>query len=264
MEFLRASRRKNLMSDLAHIVLNIALVVVLFLLVNVSGQIEIALLLVLLSKWRVLAVRLRYWYANIIANLVDFIVGFSAVGLLYLAGTAAEGVSFWLQVAIAVLYAAWLIVIKPRSKPRAMYLQATIALFVGVWVVAAFAHTVTLPVAVLLYYIIGYGVAHHTLSVYKEQQPSLMAMVFGLVLAEFGWVTYHWTAGYGLVQMGDFKVPQMAIVAVLAALLVERWYVASQKGVSVRQVEYLAPIVFSVAAIVALLAFFSAVGAGIV
>lgn len=263
MEFLRASRRKNLFSESAYVALNLALVVVIFLLVHISDQVLVSLLLVLLSKWRVLAVRIRYWYTNVVANLVDFVVGFGTVGLLYLAGTARDDVALWLQVGVAVLYAAWLILLKPRSGQSAMRAQALTGLFVGTWVVAAFAHIISLPVAVILYYLIGYGAAHHALSIQKEQQPSLLSMVAGLLLAELGWVVYHWTAAYGIAVSGDFKVPQIALVAVLGAMLVERCYAAILAKRSLRTPEYAMPIIFSAFAIIAIVLLFSAVGSGI-
>lgn len=264
MEFLRASRRKNIFSEMLYVGLNIVLAAVLFLLVTISGQVEAALVLVLLSKWRVLAVRMRYWYANIAANLVDVTVGLSTVGLLYLAGTASEGYVVGLQAAIALFYALWLTAIKPRSSAKAMYAQASIGIFMGTWVLAAFAHVLSLPVVVALYYVLGYGVAYHILAIYKEQQASLLAMVFGLVLAELGWVAYHWTAAYGLNQAGDLKIPQIALVATLMTLFAERCYGAFVEGHSIKQPEYLAPIIFSVAGVVALVVFFSSIGSGIV
>lgn len=263
MEFLRASRKKNLVSESAYVALNIALVIAIFLLVHISDQVLVSLLLVLLSKWRVLAVRVRYWYANLVANLVDFVVGFGAVGLLYLAGTARDDVALWLQIAVAVLYGAWLILLKPRSSQTAMRAQALVGLFVGTWVVAAFAHIISLPVAVILYYVIGYGAAQHALSIQKEQQPSLLSMVAGLLLAEIGWVAYHWTAAYGFAISGDFKVPQIAIIAVLAAMLIERCYAAILSRRSLRAPEYAMPILFSGFAIIAIVLLFSAVGSGI-
>lgn len=263
MEFLRASQRKNLLSESAYVALNLALVVVVFSLVYISEQVLAALLLILLSKWRVLAVRMRYWYTNIVANLVDIVVGFSAVGLLYLAGTAQEQVALWLQVGVAVLYAAWLTALKPRSGQKAMRTQALIGLFVGTWAVTAFSYVLTLPGSLVLYYLIGYGAAHHALSIHKEQQPSLLSMVAGLLLAELGWVVYHWTAAYGVLLSGDFKVPQIAIVAVLAALMVERSYAAVLAKRSIKTPEYSIPILFSVFAIVAVVLFFSATGSGL-
>lgn len=264
MDFLRASRRKNILSEALYVGLNIVLAVVLFLLVNISGQAEIALLLVLLSKWRVLAVRMRYWYANIAANLVDVAVGLSTVGLLYLAGTAADEYATWLQVLIATFYAIWLTVIKPRSTAKAMYIQAGIGIFMGTWAIAAFAHVLSLPVVVFLYYILGYGVSYHILSIYKEQQVSLLSMIYGFVLAELGWIAYHWTAAYGIGAVGDLKIPQIAFIAALMTLLTERCYGAFGEGRSLKQPEYLAPIIFSITGVVTLLVFFSSIGSGIV
>jgi hypothetical protein len=70
-------------SGLAH-ALHLLLVLVLplgvFVLVTIDRDfVKVALALVVLSKWRMFAVRPRFWAANIRANGVDLMVGLSIV-----------------------------------------------------------------------------------------------------------------------------------------------------------------------------------------
>lgn len=264
MEFLRASQHKNIMSELLYVLLNIALVAVLFALIYVSGQVALAFLLVLLSKWRVLAVRVRYWRANILANLVDISVGLGAVALMYVASSAQPGMALWLQLGFAAFYALWLIYIKPLSSKKAMLLQALLGLFIGAWAIMALSYTMPLAVVVLLLFAVGYGAARHALAVHEEEQLSFLSLVFGLLIAELGWAMYHWNIGYGLVSMGDLKVPQAAIFMTLGGFAIERAYAAISAKKSPLDTEYLVPIVFASAVIGVLLLFFSSAGAGIV
>lgn len=259
MEFLRVVKGRGIMSTLLHVLFNIALATMVFLLLYIAKQPEAALLLVLISKWRIFAVRMRYWKANILANLVDITVGCSVVGLLHLAGEVTGQTSLWLQLGITVLYAVWLIAIKPLSSKKAMAVQALISLFVGTWAVMAFAHVLSAVPFVMevLLFAVGYGAARHMLSMYKEKQLSMLAMVFGLVVAEIGWVASHWTVGYGVRLADAFRLPQVAIIVVLVGLAFERFYSAVRTGQLLRQSEYSAPIIFSVATIVVLLMLFS-------
>src|SRR5690349_19416910 len=127
MEFLRSSKRRSLVSELVYILLNIALAVGVLAVVRAIESPLPAFALVLLSKWRVLAVRPRYWFANIQANMVDIIVSLSVVVLLYAASSA-----FAVQIVIALLYIGWLLFIKPRSKRIFVAAQAGAAIFLGV------------------------------------------------------------------------------------------------------------------------------------
>lgn len=67
------------MGDVLHIGVNLGFVGVLFAMVVYWNLALLAVILVILSKWRVLAVQPRFWLPNIKANLVDIIVGVSTV-----------------------------------------------------------------------------------------------------------------------------------------------------------------------------------------
>ena len=68
-----------------------------------------AVVVLLLSKWRMLAVKPRHWLANVRANLVDITVGLAVIA--FMSGTG----SLITQLIWAGLYSAWLILLKPRS-----------------------------------------------------------------------------------------------------------------------------------------------------
>src|SRR5262245_17629644 len=95
-------------SHVLHISLNVALPIVAYILVR-TDFVFIAIMLILLSKWRMFAVQPRYWIANIIANGVDIIVGVASV--LFMASTAVG----WWQLFWAFLYGVWLVWLKPKS-----------------------------------------------------------------------------------------------------------------------------------------------------
>src|ERR1700760_584270 len=64
-----------------YFVYNALLPLLVFLLVRISFT-QLALALILLSKWRMIAVRPRFWSANIRANAIDIIVGVSVLSFM--------------------------------------------------------------------------------------------------------------------------------------------------------------------------------------
>ena len=251
MDILGKLKGRNITSSILHILFNAIFAAMVFLAINIGGQIEVALILILVSKWRIFAVRSRYWGVNILANLVDIVVGFGMVGLIYLAGAIQGQLVFWTQIFITLLYATWLIVIKPLSGKKAARIQSGISLFVGTWVVMAVAHNFSsIPFLVeLLLFIIGYSSARHVLSTHKEEQVQTLSLIFGLIVAEIGWLASHLSSA--------FKLPQVAIIITLLGLISERFYSSTRTGRSIWSSEYSAPVLFSVLAIIVMLIYFS-------
>ncbi|MDO4871448.1 MAG: hypothetical protein Q4A26_01805 [Candidatus Saccharibacteria bacterium] len=259
MDILGKLKGRNITSSILHILFNAVFATMVFLAINIGGQIEVALILILVSKWRIFAVRSRYWGVNILANLVDIVVGFGMVGLIYLAGAIQGQLGFWTQISITLLYAIWLIVIKPLSGKKAARIQSGISLFVGTWVVMAVAHNFSsIPFLVeSLLFIIGYSSARHVLSTHKEEQVQILSLIFGLIVAEIGWLASHWTIGYEFYLSSAFKLPQVAIIITLLGLISERFYSSTRTGRSIWSSEYSAPVLFSVLAIIVMLIYFS-------
>jgi hypothetical protein len=90
MEFLKLVRRRSFLSEAIYMILNICLAIALLIVIRYTESIPLAFLLVIMSKWRVLAVRPRYWFANLRSNMIDFIVSISVVLHLYITSS-----SFW-------------------------------------------------------------------------------------------------------------------------------------------------------------------------
>ena len=263
MEFLQTSRRRNIFGDLMHIALNLALVCMVFAAMYVGQRAEIALILIMLSKWRVFAVRWRYWRVNILANLVDFTVGFGVVALLYLAAGSGSSHTLWLQVGVSIFFALWLVVIKPRTRALASKVQAGTALFVGSWALAAFSHDIGQIATVIFYLGMGYGAARHVLVAADDKHYSLLASVFALVLAELGWATYHWNIGYGLSLLGGFMLPQMAIIALCVGVIAERLYQTITAKASFSPPRISVPVIACTVVVLVLVLFVSSAGPGL-
>jgi len=252
MEFLKSSKRRSVFSELLYIILNIALAASVLAIVWAVNSPLPALGLVLLSKWRVLAVRPRYWFANIQANLVDIIVSISVVVLLY----AAMGATI-AQIVITLLYVVWLLVIKPRSKRAFVALQAGASVFLGVLALGTISYDWNSAFVVLTMWLIGYSAVRHVLGSYEDPHMSFYALVWGLIFAELGWITYHWTFAYALPGVGDIKLSQAALIALALSFVAERAYASYTHHGSVRSSDILLPALLSVSIIFILLVFFN-------
>lgn len=254
------------LAEAMYYLLNIMLVVISVVSIVVSGSPAVAVLLMLASKWRVFAVRPRYWLANIQSNLVDTIVGLGLVLLIYVAGNGVVGVSdgFALQVLLGVLYAVWLLIVKPRSSDKWVYAQALIAIIVGTMALYAFSYKstffnlgITFELHVLAMAGIGYAAARHILMAHKEVATTIIALIWAFFMAQIGWITYHWVFAYKLFDL-PLKMPQGTLIAAMSsvsAALIYREY--SQKGKITR--ESIVPSSILCGALLVILLFFSSV-----
>lgn len=257
MEFLKSSKRRSLLSELAYIALNVALAAAILAVVVVTESVLAGMALVLLSKWRVFAVRSRYWMANIKANLVDTIVGFSVVILI-----AAAAGAFAAQCVLALLYVVWLLFVKPRSKRVFVVIQAFTAVFLGVTALMTVSYDWLSSVVVIFMWMIGYASARHILSTYQESHSSFYSLIVGLVYAELGWLAYHWTFAYDLPLFGAVKIPQIALIALGISFLADRVYASYRHHDRIRSTDILLPALLSVSIILILLIFFNRIGTG--
>ena len=259
MELLRLPNKRSLFSEIIYIALNIALAVAVLGVVLAVESPYAAFLLILLSKWRVLAVRPRYWFANLQSNLVDLIVGLSVVVLLY----AASG-AFAMQALLTVAYIGWLLFIKPRSKRSFIAVQAGAATFLGITALMTVSYSWPASLVVILMWIIGYSAARHVLGSYDEAHVSFYSLVWALLFAEIGWLMYHWTFAYSLPGTGSIQLPQGALIALGVSFIAERAYASYEKHGSVHSNDMILPSLLSVSVILVLLLFFNTVNVGAV
>lgn len=172
-----------------YILFNVLLPALVFVLVR-AGFVNIALAVIILSKWRMFAVRPRFWVANIRTNAVDLIVGLSALALMD--GTHSE----WLRLFYVVAWAAWLIVIKPRNDVFWMSLQAFLAQAIGLTAVFSAFDRTPLVALVTAVGFICFFTAHHFFYSFDEEHIRLLAYIWAYFGAALTWVLGHWLIVY--------------------------------------------------------------------
>ena len=242
MELLKSVRRRSFLSEVAYVILNIALAAMLLVLVLVVNVPWPALGLIALSKWRVFAVRSRYWAANIRANLVDTIVGVSMVVMLY----SASGFLVT-QIGLTVLYALWLLFLKPKSKRPYVAAQAMVGLVFGIAAIVQVSPSLPVSVVVLFSWIVGYAATRHIMSIQHESHINFLSLLWGFVVAEIMWLSYHWTIGY---QVGStLQLSQVVVILAALSFLAERVYVSFNKTGRIQSSEVMMPALLTLSVI---------------
>lgn len=252
-DYVLVRKTRNIFSSVAHVIMNCLLGVGSVLLTCVSGSWIIGVLFVLVSKWRMFAVRPRFWLVNIKANLVDLIVGASFVLIAYCSGTSILPI----HIIVAVLYALWLIILKPRSDELSTRIQALAAVFLGTTAaVLLFASSDSIFVA-LSCFVIGYAAARHVLIQTDDENFSLVVLVAGLLSAEIAWLLHNWLIVYSFGSTGII-VPQLSIILTVFTFLFGHIYAsASNHDGKLRLDEVLLPALFSLAVIAMIVIWFS-------
>lgn len=251
MELIKSAARRTKVSEIVYILLNAAYAILLLvLLLWFEGQPYLAYLLVILSKWRVLAVRPRFWIANLQTNLLDTLVGLSVVTLLW-----QNMGNLTYQVVITILFTAWLVLLKPLSKRFWVIIQGGVAQFVSMMALFTVAHNFNVAVVTALGWLVGFVTARHIINVFNEEHEDVVISVsWGVVVAELSWLMYYWTIAYT-----PLKIPQIAIIISLLGYmaLVVYNYLYHRDDSRYMWRDLAMPILFSLAGVLILLLFFN-------
>lgn len=175
---------------------------------------------ILLSKWRMFAIRLRHWPASIRANAIDIIVGLSIVIFMAQSPTNA-----W-QLAWLLAYEVWLIVIKPRSRTFWTTLQAGLGQFAGLTALYLLWGRSSLILLVAASWLICYLSARHFFSSFDEPLGSMLSHIWGYVAAALTWVLGHWLLYYG------FLAQPVLLLSILSYGLAAMYYLESNDRLS--------------------------------
>ena len=213
-DYILARKSRNIASSAVHVFLNILLGMGAVLITVFSANPALGIVLVLMSKWRVFAVRSRYLWINIKSNLVDFIVGISVVLLTYYAGSSLTVADFVLMA----VYVIWLLFIKPMSSEKAALAQSLIAVFLGISASTIMTATSDAILGVLLAFLIGYAASRHVLVQTEANDFLLTTLVCGLVFAEVAWLCHSWAIIYTFGSSG-IVIPQSAIILTIFAFV---------------------------------------------
>lgn len=191
-ELLSKVRPASGFAHFTHIALRILLPVLAFVLVRIDfGQ--LALALVLISKWRMFSVRPRHWPAIVRANAVDLIAGAS-----FVLAMDYTNVQKW-QLIWALFYAVWLAYIKPQSTQFFIGLQAIMAQTLGLTVSYLLLVNLNASWLVIAVWLICYLSARHYLSAFDEQLARPVAQSWAFFAAAFTLVMGRWMLFYGVV-----------------------------------------------------------------
>ena len=252
-DYVLIRKSRNIISSILHVALNILLGVGSVAITVISGSWIIGLALVFISKWRIFAVRPRFWLVNIKSSLVDLIVGASFVFITYCSGTE------WLPVhaLLGLGYCVWLIAIKPLSSDIAAEIQALIAMFLGTTAATFLFASSSSVFMVISCFLIGFSCARHILVQSDGNDFGLVTLACGLISAEIAWLCNSWLIVYTFGNTG-IAIPQVSIILVVFAFATERLFKSALKhDGKISFSEVLAPVVFSVLVVAMVVIWFS-------
>ncbi len=210
-EFIAKIKPANGFSQVLHLGLVTLLPLLVFILVRINFF-QLALAIILLSKWRMLAVRPRYWIANIRANGVDIMVGLAILVFMIHAPSPA-----W-QLVWALAYVAWLVWLKPSSESLIVSVQAMVGQLCGL--AALFIVWPTAPLFVLVggAGIICYLAARHFFDGFEEPYSKMLSYTWAYFAAALVWLLGHWLLFYG------FLAQPMLLLTVISYSLAALYY----------------------------------------
>jgi len=189
-------------AKIAHVLLTLLIPIGVIMLIRFNFY-QLAFGLVLLSKWRMVSVKPRFWAANIRANSIDIIVGFSIISFML------RTTSLPIQVLWGVVYAIWLVYIKPATELRMVSVQAFIGLLFGL--TAEFLSWSDSPLLLLTLVsgLICYFAARHFFDAFDEPYSKMLSYTWGYFGAALSWLLAHWLIYYGFLSMPTLLISSL-------------------------------------------------------
>lgn len=204
-EFLQKIKPSRGFSHIIYIVLNIALPMLVLVLVKTSFVLP-AIAIIFISKWRMFAVRPRFWVANIRTNAIDIIFGLSMLGFMMIAPNA------WLQLGFAGLWAVWLIFVKPRMSVLWVSLQAMLGFIASLMAVFALWPRAPLLVLVSVAGFICFFAAYHFFYSFDEPHALLLAYLWAYFGSALTWILGHWLIFYWIIAQVTLLLVSLSLV----------------------------------------------------
>jgi hypothetical protein len=177
-------------SHLLYLALNGLLPILAYILVRIDFVV-IAIFLIFLSKWRMFAVRPRYWITNLISNGIDIMVAISLV--VFMASTTVV----WWQLFWTLMYGGWLIWLKPRYDVLSVSAQAMIGQLLGLSLLYIKFGDSSITVLVAGTWLVTYLAARHYLTSFEEVHSALLAHIWAYFSASLAFILAHWLLFYG-------------------------------------------------------------------
>jgi len=175
-----------------HVLLSAVFPIILYALVR-TGFAQVAIVVVVLSKWRMFAVRPRFWPAIIRANAVDISVSISTV--IFMNQTS----STWLQLFWTGLLIVWQIWLKPQRTTIGVSAQALMGQTYGLAALYVAWPDAPLLWLVFVTWTVCYLSARHFLANFDEPYAPLYAHTWGYFAGALAWISAHWLLYYNVV-----------------------------------------------------------------
>lgn len=182
-------------SHIFYVLLNLLLPALVYILVR-TDLVLAAVIVMLMSKWRMFAVRPRFWWPNIRTNAVDILVGLSAIAFMYIYISDLP----WFSLGIALLWAVWLLFIKPKTSVFWVSAQAFIAMVSSLIMVTMTYSAAPLWALVVIFGAVCFFTSHHFFYSFDEQYLRLLSYTWAYFGAALMWVLGHWLIFYGVVS----------------------------------------------------------------
>jgi hypothetical protein len=179
-------------SHVFYLALNILLPVLAYILVRIDF-VAVAIFLIFLSKWRMFAVRPRYWIANLISNGVDIMAAISFV--VFMASTTVA----WWQLFWMLAYIWWLLWLKPRYDVLSVSAQAMIGQLLGLSLLYLKFGDSSIVILVAGTWLVTYLSARHYLTSFEEVHGALLAHIWAYFSASLAFILGHWLLFYGTI-----------------------------------------------------------------
>ena len=202
-----------------HAIFNVIVALLVFAIVVEPIRLPVvAVVVFLISKWRMFAVKPRHWLANVRANMVDITVGLSFIA--FVDGTE----STLSRLIFTGMFIAWVLFIKPGTTSILVGVQSMVAQLVGtIALFSRFSGSGITPL-VIFTWLICYSVARHFLSSFDEPNGRIMAHIWGIFGAQMAWILSHWTLAYG-------PFPQITLIlTVIGYSFAVSYYIHATKG----------------------------------
>lgn len=174
-----------------HILLS-ALIPLLVLIFVRSNFVQLAVAIILITKWRIFTVRPRFWPAIIRANAIDVLVGLSTIVFMVHSHSGS------LQLFWAILYAVWQIYLKPGRSVFKVSLQALVGQTYALVALFLAWQTASIFLLVIGAWAITYLAARHFFTSFEEPYTPLYSYTWGYFGAALTWVNVHWLLFYSV------------------------------------------------------------------
>ena len=156
-----------------------------------------------------------------------------------------------------VIYAIWLIIIKPRSTESAANLQSFIAIFLGTIATVLMTASANSIYMALGGFIIGYAGARHILVQGEDKDYNNIILAGAIISAEIFWLCHSWLIVYSFADTGII-IPQLSIIMAIVAFIFGYTYksITANEG-KLKWSEVGTPTAFAIITIVVIVLFFS-------